>query len=244
MPTDSNLRVTCPKCGKQLKVKPTSSGKRVRCPDKSCATLILVPDNAEEDANLPHCYFCDQRPANGDNLRCEMYGNVKYLDVDLGSGKVKKEMLVTFEKVALEFPRCKTCVAIQASLEDALFQGCLMSFLISVAIGIAGWIATYFILPAGLKDRGMFASLGGLGSLVFAFLLATIWGKLRLRNHFERHGVKPPPPLHCRWEQLPEIAARIEEGWLIGKQPARAGESMNDTQMRVLSDRIVNIRPK
>ena len=42
-PVTDGVRVVCPKCQKRLRVKATSAGKKVRCPDKACATLIHVP---------------------------------------------------------------------------------------------------------------------------------------------------------------------------------------------------------
>jgi hypothetical protein len=42
------IRISCPKCHKRLAVKANLAGKRVRCPEKACATPINVPAPSQE----------------------------------------------------------------------------------------------------------------------------------------------------------------------------------------------------
>src|SRR6476619_6234813 len=48
MSTVNAIELTCPACGKLLKVKPEMAGQRLACPKQGCGAPIVVPGQAQK----------------------------------------------------------------------------------------------------------------------------------------------------------------------------------------------------
>jgi hypothetical protein len=244
MDDESRIRITCPDCGKSLKVKEDLRGKRIRCPNKDCAERILVPTEGTAEASQPAndatpiltCYFCQKNRADCEELKIPMYGNVEEVHTkELGN-------YLIFDKLTVVIPRCKKCTALHWNWELSILKGCGVSLLICMVAAVVGWIVGLLVLPADMKDRGINALMfvGG-GTFFVVFILANIvWAvttKLRARNYFKNSKALPKNS-----GEYPEISAKLSEGWAIGEKPPGAGQSVGGKVISVVLTHATEIK--
>jgi hypothetical protein len=181
---------------------PVAVGQSVR--SRIEENVRIVEGNIEYRRTAGTCWFCQKRPPD-DSAKCDvpMHGNVQRMWIPNGTR-------ITWEKMTVKVPRCKTCQAAHANVNAMIgLIGCLPAVVVAILVAIIAG-------AAGAKDAGVFVpALVALGVIGVAGCgIATAVNESKLK----RQGIKSESAKN-EFAVVKEMKAK---GWSLGEKPATA----------------------